>query len=194
MPPLRRLAEPPNLLSLSRLPLAALVWLAPHRPAWLLTLLAAAAVTDWLDGVVARRMQGRVKRHGTDDIGAWLDPLCDKVFVVSAACAVVWAYGPPWQVLVLMLVRDLATAVLVPTFRVAAGRHAFHRHDFRAVHVGKITTVLQFATMLAIIFIPKVALSLAFAAALTGTAAIFVAARHAQHTVHLHRRAMMLRT
>jgi phosphatidylglycerophosphate synthase len=86
----------PNLLTLSRLPMAALVWLvAPW--AWALGLLmATAALSDMLDGWFARRMRARRKAHGLPTRGlgekggrgAWLDPLCDKAFVISVVAAV----------------------------------------------------------------------------------------------------------
>jgi cardiolipin synthase (CMP-forming) len=187
----RRLVEPPNLLSLVRLPLAGLVWVRPGDAVWMLALLAAAAISDGLDGYVARHMKHRVKRYGTDDVGAWLDPVCDKIFVLSAVIAVVVAFRPPWEILALVLVRDLLTAILVVVFRVAAGPDAFHRHDFRAVHVGKATTVLQFATMLSVMFWPRAEYPLAVVTAIFGVVAVVVAVRNAQHTVHLHRQAML---
>ena len=54
-PLLRELGTLPNLLTLVRIPLAALIWLAPTNPAWLLGLMVGAAVSDFLDGWFARR-------------------------------------------------------------------------------------------------------------------------------------------
>ena len=46
---------------------------------WLAALLfAAAAVTDWLDGYLARRL------NQTTPFGAFLDPVADKLIVVTA--------------------------------------------------------------------------------------------------------------
>ena len=47
VPTLRELTTPPNLMSLVRLPLAGLVWLAPTSAAWVLSLLALSAAMPW---------------------------------------------------------------------------------------------------------------------------------------------------
>ena len=72
----------PNLLSLARLPLVGLFWVALGPTPTLasaaaaLAVLAAAAVTDMFDGMLARR-------SGTDlaGVGSPPDPICDKLFV-----------------------------------------------------------------------------------------------------------------
>ena len=75
-----RLTSPPNLLSLSRLPLAAGLFACISYEAWAagLAVFAAAAVTDALDGWLARRM-GLVSA-----VGRALDPLTDKVLLGGA--------------------------------------------------------------------------------------------------------------
>src|SRR5262245_56672760 len=73
----RELAIPPNLLSLARLPLAALFPLVADRLAPALAILFAAGVTDVLDGWLARR-SGMVTTTG-----AIVDPLADKVFALA---------------------------------------------------------------------------------------------------------------
>ena len=47
----------PNALTLIRVPLAGIVWVAPHDRAWLFAVLAAAAMSDVLDGRVARLLR-----------------------------------------------------------------------------------------------------------------------------------------
>ncbi len=67
---------------------------------------AVAAVTDWLDGAVARSYQ-EVTSHG-----AYLDPLADKILVLSAFVAFYMLNVMPlWMVLVIIL-RDFGTTVL----------------------------------------------------------------------------------
>lgn len=119
-----------NALSLARVPMAALVWLRPADPAWLVALLAAAAASDWLDGFVGRRRAER--RTGVADTGAWLDPVCDKIFVASVVAAVFVVHAPPLALALLILVRDLAIPFLVVALRVVGGAATFRAHDFRA--------------------------------------------------------------
>lgn len=169
--PLAIVKDPANLLSLSRLLLAALVWVRPADVRLLVALLAAAAITDWLDGWVGRHR--RVHRTGIDDVGAWLDPVCDKVFVVSAAVAVFVVHDPPVLLVLVLLVRDLATPVLVVALRAVFGADAFYGHDYRARWSGKATTVAQFATIAAIVFAPSWAWPLA---GVTGALGVFAVA------------------
>jgi CDP-diacylglycerol--glycerol-3-phosphate 3-phosphatidyltransferase/cardiolipin synthase len=54
-------------------------WLAPHERNLISSILfAAAALTDWLDGYLARRL------NQTSAFGAFLDPVADKLMVAAA--------------------------------------------------------------------------------------------------------------
>src|SRR5258705_191634 len=64
------------LLPALRLPLAA-AFPFVHQPAWQLTLVGAAAASDFFDGMLARRFGG-------SRAGALLDPTADKVFMAAA--------------------------------------------------------------------------------------------------------------
>jgi cardiolipin synthase len=138
LPTWRQLTTPPNLMSLVRLPLGALVWVAPANVAWVLALMALAAVSDLLDGRMAR-----ASGVPNDELGAWLDPLCDKVFVVSTLVAVWMAHGPAWWLGVLAATREFILLGLVAVrFAVPSLRE---RHvPFKAKLLGKATTVAQF--------------------------------------------------
>ena len=142
--------DPAHLLSLVRISLALLVWWRPADILCVAVVVAVAGISDFLAGVVGRR------RHhptaiGTANIGAWLGPVCDKVFVLSTATAVVVTHGVGLAVLALVLVRDIAPAVLTVAFRLLAGAEAFHRHDFRARWSGKVTMAAQLLTVLTVL-------------------------------------------
>jgi CDP-diacylglycerol--glycerol-3-phosphate 3-phosphatidyltransferase len=70
----------PNILTLSRLPLALVLFACIELRAWFaaLAVFAAAAITDWLDGHLART------RGQTSAFGRTFDPLTDKVLVCGA--------------------------------------------------------------------------------------------------------------
>src|SRR6516165_5461057 len=70
----------PNLLTLSRLPLAVLLFVCIANAWWLAGLLVfvLASLTDWADGFLARRL-GQLSA-----LGRSLDPLVDKVLVGGA--------------------------------------------------------------------------------------------------------------
>ncbi len=169
----RRPTWPPNLLSLSRVPLAAVLWVLPPTDAWLIACLAAAAVTDWLDGWWARRLAPDIPHA----IGAWLDPLCDKVFVASAAAYVlVQAEAAAWVAPVL-LAREVVQLPLMLAY--ARARRRGRRYDFTAAYAGKATTVLQFAAIAAWRFWPSGAAELTLAAGALGVVAVALYARRA---------------
>ena len=68
---------PANVWTSSRLPGGMLVIVSDWYSTWLaLVVFAAIALTDWLDGKVARY------RGESETNGVWLDPLMDKIFVL----------------------------------------------------------------------------------------------------------------
>src|SRR5450755_2925020 len=97
----------PNLLTFARvLAIPFLVWLldapSPLRGFWASIVFTAAAITDMLDGYLARKL-GVVSV-----LGKFLDPLADKLIVMAA---LVWMVPmgriPAWAV-VLLLARELS--------------------------------------------------------------------------------------
>ena len=70
----------PAVLALFYLPL-------PHARQWACVLYSAAAITDWLDGYLARRW------NQTSKFGAFLDPVADKLMV--AVCLVSLLHAAP---------------------------------------------------------------------------------------------------
>jgi cardiolipin synthase len=93
----------PNAVTLVRLllmPVCAYL-LATGEFGWGLVLTALVGSTDWVDGWLARRT-GQVSR-----LGQLLDPLADRLLIVSVAIALVIQEVVPWQAAVLLLARDL---------------------------------------------------------------------------------------
>jgi len=152
-------------LTLSRIPLALGLWCAYGDPTWSLALVVAAALTDTADGNVARWMRRR--GHTRPDIGGWLDPLVDKLFV-AIVLALVWLRAGERLVVVLVGAREL---LFVPLVAIYAAR----RQPLRELHadpIGKAATVAQFAALGAVLAAPAWALPLAIAAASLGLAAV----------------------
>lgn len=145
----------PNLLSLSRIPLAALLWIAPHEPAWTLGVLSVAGLTDVLDGWLVRR--GRLRRVQAHDPsaraagaarGAFIDGMADKIFVVSTVGLLAWTLSPPWWVLAVLAIRELLFIPLMIAYRTAPP-HLRERVNFTANTPGKIATLAQFTAVVA---------------------------------------------
>lgn len=177
-----QLLSVPNLLSLARIPLAVLAWWQPADKWFLILLMIIAAVTDVLDGLVARLLARRAGETSAEPgIGAWLDPVCDKVFVVSVVLAVLLTYQPPTSTVVLILTRDLLQFPLWVLFVLVTAGHRVVL-DYRAAASGKLTTVLQFASIMSILFLPALTTVLAVMACVMGLMAVAVMARRSYLT------------
>jgi cardiolipin synthase (CMP-forming) len=130
----------PNLLSASRFPLAA-AFLASEQTPVRVALVGAASLTDVLDGWLARRQQ-------TTRLGALLDPIADKTFVLVAISAFLVAGEISTLDYFVILLRDFATAI---GFLVAFLLSGLDPKNFKARMSGKVVTVLQLATVLALV-------------------------------------------
>lgn len=101
------LATPANALTLARL-LATPVFIAliVHEGAswWTVAFGVVVAGTDGIDGWIARR-------QGTTRSGAFLDPLADKVVVLSALFLLSYEQVLPWFPVILIGVRELMMSV-----------------------------------------------------------------------------------
>ena len=64
-------------------------------------LLAFSSVTDWLDGVIARRF------HMVSRVGQLLDPIADRLFVASTIIVLAVREIVPWWLVVALLARDV---------------------------------------------------------------------------------------
>jgi phosphatidylglycerophosphate synthase len=151
-------------LTLSRLPLAIALWWVWGDPTWSVVLVVLAALSDVADGQVARRAKRR--GAGGPDIGGWLDPLVDKLFV-AIVLAAIWTHTPDLAVIALVGAREL---VLVPLVAVYLARRKPHP-ELRADVFGKIATVAQFIALCVIALAPRYALPAAVVAAVLGLAA-----------------------
>lgn len=104
----------PNTLTVVRLltvPVFAWLVLSQHRNLVALGVLVIAGVTDFLDGWLARRT-GSVTR-----IGELLDPIVDRLFILTAAITLYVDHAIPGWLAVAVLLRDVLLWLLVPLLR-----------------------------------------------------------------------------
>ena len=134
---LRRL---PNAISLSRLVLAVLF--IPGGRTARIVLICLAAATDFLDGWLARRNNAATRW------GALVDPIADRIFVVVAIATYVVSGALSVVGALLLLARDIATAL---GFLAARAVPSLRAVEFKARFPGKIVTVLQLATLIALV-------------------------------------------
>ena len=170
----------PNLLSLSRLPLGGVFWLALGPTATLtnaalaLGVMALAAVTDMLDGYVARH-----RGVSTAGMGSWLDPICDKLFVGAVLAALHIQRGVPLWLLAVIVARELIQLPMVVVYRVFPTLRHWLRYDFRASHLGKAATIIQFLAIGSLVMGWPAAMPLAWGAFGVGLVALIDYVRRA---------------
>lgn len=152
----RRTWGPADLLTALRIPCAVAFVLVEDAHARL-AILAVAGISDVLDGIVARRL-------GPSRIGEVLDPIVDKIFMLAAVLTVVTTKTGVrlggWEVVGLLL-RDLAVTGLALAALVRLRR----RVTVPARLSGKLVSVMQFATVAAILLDSAAARPLAWATA-----------------------------
>ena len=137
------LAHVPNALTVLRLALiplfVVLVLQADGERSWPAAFVfAAAAITDQVDGWLARRW--RVESR----FGTFADPLADRL-MIDAAVILLWLDGRlPWVALVVVLARDALLVLGTPA--------ALQRgYDFSVSFLGKTATWVLYASLFAIL-------------------------------------------
>ncbi len=128
-----------DVLTLARIPLAVVFVVVAHPLARLVTLVVAAA-TDLLDGFLARRL-------GSSRFGAVIDPVADKLFMLSAFIVVAASGELTWYEIAGVLLRDAVASVafFLTTF---SGRAMAipARFGGKAVTVAQVLTLVAFLT------------------------------------------------
>lgn len=134
----------PNLLSGARVPLAVAFPLVAQNAPVALGVLGFAGLSDVLDGWAARKL------GQATPVGALVDGVADKVFAASVLGTLV-ATGMLSPVSALLLAtRELGELPLA--IRVLTSKRArLTEIDRKANRIGKVATVLEFATVLAVI-------------------------------------------
>ncbi|MEA3250195.1 MAG: CDP-diacylglycerol--glycerol-3-phosphate 3-phosphatidyltransferase [Pseudomonadota bacterium] len=140
----------PNLLTLARLvfiPLLVILFYLPF--AWSLPLTAAlfglAAITDWLDGYLARRWDQ------STPFGAFLDPVADKVMVAVALALLVERFDSALLTLPALVIigREIVISAL-REWMAEMGKRA----SVAVSWIGKIKTTLQMVALLLLLGTP----------------------------------------
>jgi len=108
---------------------------------WALAVFAIAGITDALDGVIARWSRQRTT------LGAWLDPMADKLMLVSAFVVLTLpnlglANRLPLWLTALIISRDVGIVITVAIVNLAIGRRTFRPSIF-----GKIATAVYIVTV-----------------------------------------------
>lgn len=140
----------PNTLTWLRIgliPFFLLVFYLPFSYARLIAafLFLLAAITDWLDGFLARHL------HQTSAFGAFLDPVADKLMVATALILLVSQYPTPWMVIpgIVIVCREIVISAL-REWMAEIGKRAVVKVSM----IGKVKTVVQMIALLILISQP----------------------------------------
>ncbi len=110
----RQVLTIPNVISIIRLagvPLFLWLILVPEADGWALLVLMLSGISDYADGYLARRL------NQTSKLGAILDPVADRLYILSTVIGLAVRDVIPWWLAVLLPARDLFLWGLVPFLR-----------------------------------------------------------------------------
>lgn len=108
-----RILTVPNALSAVRLiGVPVFIWLlVVHADGWAFVLLVASGITDFLDGKLARLL------NQASRLGAQLDPLVDRLYLVVTVLGLLLRGILPWWVAIVVIGRDAVLAATLPLYR-----------------------------------------------------------------------------
>lgn len=129
----------PNILTLLRIaaiPVIVIIYYLPYEWRYLASaaVFAAAGVTDWFDGYLARKWGQSTK------LGAFLDPVADKLIVAAALVLLVDAYAELWMAIPAMVIisREITISAL-REWMAEVGKRA----SVAVSYIGKVKTFAQ---------------------------------------------------
>ena len=116
-------------------------WLAPAGKNWLaMTIFAVAAITDWLDGWLARKLAL------TSAFGAFLDPVADKLMVAAALILLVALGRAEAWLAIIIIGREIAISALREWMaELGAGK------SVAVAFAGKLKTTAQMTAIIALL-------------------------------------------
>jgi cardiolipin synthase (CMP-forming) len=169
---MRRLVNVPNVITFSRIVLIPLIvglyylpdeWLSPHGKNVSATIVfIVAAVSDWLDGYLARRL------NQMSAFGAFLDPVADKLIVAGALIILLHLKRVDMLVALIIIGREIGISAL-REWMAKAGQ----ARSVAVAFIGKLKTVFQLVAIPLLLYSDPI---LGFDAQWYGTLLIIVAA------------------
>lgn len=116
-------------------------WLSQTMANWIgMSVFALAAITDWLDGFLARRL------GATSAFGAFLDPVADKLMVAAALILLVELGRAEAYLAIIIIGREIAISAL-REWMAQIGKSK----SVAVAFVGKVKTVAQITAVIALL-------------------------------------------
>lgn len=134
----------PNILTLLRvvlIPVFVVIYYLPYQwsPLASAGVFTLAAITDWFDGYLARKLDQ------TSPFGAFMDPVADKLMVAAALVLLAETYGTFWITVpaIIIIGREIVISAL-REWMAELGKRA----NIAVSYVGKVKTALQMLAIL----------------------------------------------
>jgi cardiolipin synthase (CMP-forming) len=109
---------------------------------WSLAVLLFVALTDAIDGFLARKL------HQKSALGAYLDPIADKLLLSSSFVVLSMGKKIPWWLTIMVLSRDILLLVVATVIIIVQGYR-----PFPPSLLGKATTLFEIALVCLVIFV-----------------------------------------
>ena len=117
-------------------------WIADHNKNLAVTaIFSIAAITDWLDGYLARTL------NQTSSFGAFLDPVADKLMIATALIMLVWIGRLEGFIAVIIIGREIAISAL-REWMARIGKSKNVAVSF----LGKVKTVSQMVAIIMLLY------------------------------------------
>ena len=140
----------PNIITIVRIlliPVFVVIFLMANSWSYLAaaTLFALAAATDWLDGYLARKL------NQTTPFGAFIDPVADKLIVVSALVILIAHHNSIWLTLPSLVIigREIVISAL-REWMAETGKGA----HMAVSYIGKVKTTMQMGSIVFLLATP----------------------------------------
>jgi cardiolipin synthase len=139
-----RILTVPNQLTFLRLGFLPffIIFVLYRHYSWALAILILAALTDFMDGTLARTLQQKTA------LGAYLDPIADKLLLSSSFVALALTGQIRWWLTILVLGRDVLILITAAVILATVGYRPFPPSIY-----GKITTTLEIFLVFVVLMI-----------------------------------------
>lgn len=120
-------------------------WDFPYNSFFTALIFSVAAITDWLDGYLARKWQQ------TTRFGAFLDPVADKLIVVVALCMLIEQHASLWLTLPALVI--VCREIIISALREWMAEIG-HSGKVAVAWLGKFKTTAQMVALITLLLFP----------------------------------------
>jgi CDP-diacylglycerol---glycerol-3-phosphate 3-phosphatidyltransferase len=114
----------------------------PFLSDWAKIILIIVAISDWLDGYIAKKWGGKSR------LGTFFDPIADKIFLDTSIIVISITYDLPIWVTVVLVGRDVGVMIVWSFFLFVSNK----KYEAKVHVFGKLMIVFQIATIASAVF------------------------------------------